>query len=284
MLISLKEALNYADSHSCAIAAVNTPVFESLVATIRVAEQHNVPVILAHAQSHEKINRITDIGPAMLELARRSSVPCVVHVDHGENLDYIRTGLELGFTSVMLDGSRLPFEENVARTAEAVRIAQTFGADVEGELGVMTGNENGDPDQGVADESLYTDPQVAADFVARTGVTCLAASFGTVHGLYHREPHLNLDLITQLRTRTGVPIVMHGGSGLSDNEYRACIARGVRKINYYTYSAKAGLDGARALLADKDEVFVYPDVAVAATDAIADDVDAFVGCLYGIND
>lgn len=280
MLIGLKDALDYAEDHQCAIAAVNTPIFESLVATIRAAEQLNVPVILAHAQSHEKINRITDIGPAMVSLAERASVPCVVHIDHGEDLHYIRTGLELGFTSVMLDGSRMPFERNVETTAEAVQIADGYGAGVEGELGVMTGNENGDPDQGVADEALYTDPAVAKQFVERTGVTCLAASFGTVHGLYHREPKLNFDLVRSLRREAGVPIVMHGGSGLSNEEYRRCIAEGVRKINYYTYSVKAGLDGARRLLDQHSDVFVYPDVASAATEAIESNVKAFMTCIY----
>lgn len=279
MLTGLKEVLDYADSHLSAIAAVNTPTFEALTATVRVAESRRVPVILAHAQSHEPVSPIAEIGPAMVALARRASVPCVVHVDHGEDLDYVRTGLELGFTSVMLDGSRLPFEENVELTRAAVELAGGFGAGVEGELGVMTGNENGDPDQGVADESLYTDPETARDFVERTGVTCLAASFGTVHGLYHREPHLDLDLITQLHSRTGVPIVMHGGSGLAPAEYRACIAHGVRKINYYTYSAKAGLDAARRKLEDDADLFTYTELADAARQGIVADVAAFVDCL-----
>lgn len=280
MLISLKKALDYAEANSCSVAAINTPTFEALTATIRVAEKKQVPVILAHAQSHEVFSPIAEIGPAMVTLAKRASVPCVVHVDHGTDVDYIRTGLEIGFTSAMLDGSLLPYEDNVARTREAVEVARQFGADVEGELGVMTGNENGDPDQGVADETLYTDPQVAKDLVERTGVTCLAASFGTVHGLYHREPKLNFDLVAQLRSATGVPIVMHGGSGLSPEEYRHCIAQGVRKINYYTYSAKAGLDAARSLLSENSEVFTFTDVARAASDGIAADVERFMDCIY----
>ena len=279
MLAGLKEALDYADSHSCGIAAVNTPTFEALAATVRVAESRGVPIILAHAQSHETMSPIIEIGPAMVALAGRASVPCVVHVDHGEDLDYIRTGLELGFTSVMLDGSRRPYEENVEVTRAAVEIAGRFGAGVEGELGVMTGNENGDPDQGVADESLYTDPDAARDFVERTGITCLAASFGTVHGLYHREPHLDLDLIARLRQAAGVPIVMHGGSGLDPSEYRACIAHGVRKINYYTYSAKAGLDAATRFLADNQNLFTFTEVAAAARQGIQEDVGAFVDCI-----
>lgn len=283
MLTSLKTALEFAEAHSCAIAAVNTPTFEALTATVHVAEKHDVPVILAHAQSHEPLSPIEEIGPAMLSVARRSSAPCVVHVDHGVDLDYVATGLKLGFNSVMLDGSTLPYEENVARTREAVQLAARFGAGVEGELGVMTGNENGDPDQGTADEALYTDPEVARDFVERTGVACLAASFGTVHGLYHRDPHLDFDLVARLRAAAGVPIVMHGGSGLRPEEYRRCIDNGVRKINYYTYSAKAGLDSARRFLDSGTEVFTYTEVTKAATEGIEEDVDRFVSCIYGLD-
>lgn len=280
MLIGLKDALEYGQTHGMAIAAVNTPFFEGLLATIRAAEAVGVPVILQHAQVHEEVMAIEDIGPAMVALARRSEAPFVVHVDHGSDIEYIARGLDVGFNSAMIDGSQLPFEENVARTAEVVQLAAQRGVGVEGELGVMTGNENGDPDQGVADESLYTDPEKAREFVARTGVTALAASFGTVHGLYHREPQINYELIDRLREATGVPLVMHGGSGLSADEYRQCIAHGVRKINYYTYAAKAALDAARKAAADPD-IVLFPKVAAAVTAAVEADATAFVRILAG---
>lgn len=280
MIIGLREALDYGRRHGIGIAAVNTPFFEGLLATIRAAEATGVPVILQHAQVHEGVMAIEDIGPAMVALATRSDAAFVLHVDHGEDIDYIARGLEVGFNSAMIDGSRLPFEENVARTAEVVRFAAERGVGVEGELGVMTGNENGDPSQGLADENLYTDPGQAKEFVARTGVTALAASFGTVHGLYHREPQLNYPLIDELCAASGVPLVMHGGSGLSDDEYRQCIAHGVRKINYYTYAAKAALDGARAEAANP-ETILFPKVADAATRAVQADVTAFVRTLAG---
>jgi fructose-bisphosphate aldolase, class II len=278
MIIGLTQALDYATQHGIAIAAVNTPFFEGLLGTIAAAEKSGVPVILQHAQVHEGVMPIEDIGPAMVALAQRSPAPFVLHIDHGEDIDYIARGLDLGFNSAMIDGSRLPFEENVARTAEVVKLASARGFGVEGELGVMTGNENGDPDQGVADEELYTDPENARDFVARTGVTALAASFGTVHGVYHREPSLNYPLIAELRAATGVPLVMHGGSGLSQEEYRRSIAQGVRKINYYTYAAKVALDAARAAAADENTI-LFPKVAVAARNAVEADITAFIESL-----
>lgn len=280
MIIGLPEALDYAQRNGIAIAAVNTPFFEGLLGTISAAEAGGVPVILAHAQGHESVMALDDIGPAMVALATRSPAPFVLHIDHGEDIDYLARGLDLGFNSVMMDGSRLPFEENVARTREVVQLARARGVGVEGELGVMTGNENGDPDQGIADRSLYTDPAQAREFVARTGVTCLAASFGTVHGLYHQEPHLSYPLLDELVAATGVPLVMHGGSGLSDDEYRRCIQHGVRKINYYTYAAKTALDAVREAAADP-ATFVFPPVGVAARKAVETDVAGFIATLAG---
>lgn len=278
MIIGLRAALDHAEQHNTALAAVNTPFFEALLATIEVGERLGQPIVLQFAQAHEAICSITDMGPAMVELARRSPAPFVLHVDHGETLDYIRTGLDIGFNSAMIDGSRLPYTDNVRLTSDVVALASDRGVAVEGEIGVMTGNENGNPDQGLADEELYTDPDIAAQFVRETGLTALAASFGTVHGIYARRPNLNYALIAALRERTGVPIVMHGGSGLSPAEYRACIRNGVRKINYYTYAAKAAYDAVVPLVADPD-VILFANLAVAARAAVAENVAGFVRVL-----
>lgn len=278
MLIGLHEALDYAEKKNIGLAAVNTPFFEALLATIDVGERSGVPIILQFAQVHEGIVSIEDIGPAMVELAKRSPAPFVVHVDHGDDIDYIRKGLAIGFNSCMIDGSHRSYDENVRVTREVVDLAAERGIGVEGEIGMMTGNENGDPSQGVADESLYTDPNVAAEFVKATGVTCLAASFGTVHGMYRRKPKLNYELISQLRASTGVPIVMHGGSGLSAEEYQECIRHGVRKINYYTYAAKAAYDAIRPLL-DDENVILFSNLAVAARKGVEADIETFVKVL-----
>ena len=281
MLISLKEALAYGEENNCGIAAVNTPTFEMLVAAINVAERYDVPMILAHAEVHDPVNSIENIGTAMVELAKRSKAQFVVHVDHGETIDFIRRGFEVGFNSAMFDGSRLPYEDNVAITKEAVALAKNYGANVEAELGVMPGREDGkDSTAGVGDRSLLTDPTRAADFVEQTAVDALACSFGTVHGLYKAEPKLDYDLIVELRKATGVPIVMHGGSGLSCEEYRECISRGVQKINYYTYADKAALEGAKKLLADEPETYVMAPMTVAAQKAVEEDLAALVRCLY----
>ncbi|WP_130864767.1 class II fructose-bisphosphate aldolase [Acidipropionibacterium timonense] len=278
MLIGLREALSYADQHNSAIAAVNTPFFEALTATIRVGERTGLPIILQCAQVHENITPLDEIGPAMVALATRSEGKFVLHIDHGDDIDYIRRGLDIGFNSCMIDASRRPYDENVKITREVVEMAHARDIAVEGEIGVMTGNENGDPSQGIADETLYTDAAMATTFVEATGVDCLAASFGTVHGVYRRKPHLNYELISQLREQTGVPIVMHGGSGLSDDEYKECIRHGVRKINYYTYAAKAAYDAAAPLIDDESSI-LFSNLAVAAQRGVEADVSHFVSVL-----
>ena len=252
-----------------------------LVATINVAERYNIPMILQHAEVHEPVNSIENIGPAMVELAKRSTAPLVVHVDHGESYDFVKRGFDVGFNSAMFDGSRLPYEENLKVTKDVVALANEYGYGVEAELGVMPGREDGeDSDAGVGDAALYTDPELAAEFVAATGVTALACSFGTVHGLYKAEPKIDYKLISVLRERTGVPIVMHGGSGLSAKEYRECIVHGVQKINYYTYADKAALEGAKQFLAEHPETYVFAPVSVVVGRAVEANLDELVQALY----
>lgn len=278
MLISLQEAFDYADKNNCGLAAVNTPFFEALLATIDVGEKTGVPIILQFAHVHEGVVSINDMGPAMVELAKRSEAPFVLHLDHCADIDYISNGLDLGFNSCMIDASHEDYDTNVRMTREVVEMAHARGFGVEAEIGVMTGNENGDPDQGIADESLYTDPELAQAFVEATGVDCLACSFGTVHGIYRQKPNLNYELISTLREKTGVPIVMHGGSGLTEEEYQKSIRHGVRKINYYTYAAKAAYEAAMKV-AEDENVILFSNLAKAAREGVFADVEHFVNVL-----
>ena len=181
----------------------------------------------------------------MIERAKQAKVPVCVHLDHGETLNYLVKALNIGFTSVMYDGSALPYEENVANTRLAVRFAHDRGASVEAEIGVLGKRELGPGHEKIENqpEQVYTDPDLAARFVADTGIDALACSFGTAHGLYLTKPKLDMGVLERVKQRVNVPIVMHGGSGVSEEDYYKVIARGVRKINYYTYMAKAGGTG-----------------------------------------
>lgn len=265
MLVSLKNILKIAEAKKCAIGSFNTPNFASIKAVISAAEELGQPVILMHAQVHEEMGlcRMDEIAPIMLFMADRASVPVCVHLDHGTDLDYVKKGLELGFTSVMYDGSELPKDENYANTSIIVEAAEKYGASVEAEIGSMGSRESGSG----SGASVYTDPVDAESFAAETGIDALACAFGTAHGLYLKQPKLDFERLGEIKRRVSVPLVMHGGSGVSHEDYRKVIGLGIRKINYYTYMAKAG-GTAAAELADKT---FFHDIEVAAMNAMKED-------------
>ncbi len=268
MLVNLKTILKYAEAKNCALGTFNGPNFESIKAVINAAEELNQPVIITHAQLHEDwgLCKMDEIAPIMLFMAEKASVPVCVHLDHGTDLGYINRGLELGFTSVMYDGSHGTLEENAANTSIVVEAAAKYGASVEAEVGSMGARDLGKGNGG--DGSIYTDPVVAKKFVEDTGVDALACAFGTVHGLYLKEPKLDFDLVRRIRETISVPIVMHGGSGVSEEDYEKVIEAGVRKINYYTYMGKAG---ANAVMGMKDKTYFH-DMALAAEKAMKEDI------------
>ncbi|MSS09251.1 class II fructose-bisphosphate aldolase [Clostridium sp. WB02_MRS01] len=275
MLITMKAILELAEAKNIAIGAFNITSLEGIQAVLQASEELNQPVILQFAPVHEAIIPMTVIGPIMLLMAERASVPVAVHLDHGDDLSILKKALDMGFTSVMYDGSALSFEENAANTRIAVEMAGIYGASVEAEIGAMGRQEFssiGEGEEGEATEGCYTDPEQAERFVKTTGVDALACSFGTVHGLYLTEPKLDFDRISQIKSRIGLPIVMHGGSGVSDQDFRKCINNGVRKINYYTYLAKAGGMHVKEKAMESEGYVYYHDVTLWGIDAMKKDV------------
>ncbi len=242
MLVTLKQIMNLCEAKKYAVGSFNTPNLESVMAVIAAAEELDVPVIIQHAQVHEEIMPIRIIGPIMIEMAKRAKVPVCVHLDHGESLDYVCKALHLGFTSVMYDGSTLPFEENMANTKLVVSFAKQTGASVEAEIGCMGKRETGSGSAwyGKDPEKVYTDPDQAKIFVEETGIDALACSFGTTHGVYLTKPKLDFSVVENVRKKANIPVVMHGGSGVSPEDFKKAIQSGVRKVNYYTYMAMAG--------------------------------------------
>ncbi len=275
MLVNLKEILEAAEKKESAVGAFNTPNLTSLRAVIGAAEELQKPVILMHAQVHEEMGlcSMEEIAPIMLSFARRASVPVCVHLDHGTDLDYIKRGLALGFTSVMYDGSQLPEKENTQNTKEAVNMAEKTGASVEGEIGSMGTREGGSNE----DSSIYTDPTAAKNFVQATGIDALACAFGTAHGFYKKAPRLDFDRLTQIRAQVGIPLVMHGGSGVSEQDYRKAIHCGIRKINYYTYMAAAG----GAAISNKKYAQLH-DALLEAEKAMREDVKRAMRIFSGL--
>ena len=266
MIASLKEVIAISKKNGRAVGSFNTPNLECLLAVLGAAEKLNVPVIIAHAQCHEEVAPLQKVGPVMVELAKRASVPVCVHLDHGEDFDYCKQAIALGFTSVMIDYSTLPYEDNVKGTAEVVAYAHARGVDIEAELGALPQREGGG--ESAADPTaLYTKPELVPDFLARTGVDALAIAFGTAHGIYKKTPVLNLDIIDEVRKATEIPLVMHGGSGISHEVYRDVIRHGINKINYYTYMSYAGYAAAKELTQANPTGFFH-DMALTAQKAM----------------
>ncbi|HIR92831.1 MAG TPA: class II fructose-bisphosphate aldolase [Candidatus Egerieimonas intestinavium] len=282
MLITLKEMMDIAEERQIAVGSFNTPNLESLQAVLSAADELQLPVIIQHAQCHEDWIPLELIGPLMVELARKAKIPVCVHLDHGETLEYLQRALELGFTSVMYDGSVLGYQENVENTKKAVALAARWGASVEAELGSMGKRESGAGDgTGEADETkIYTDPRQAAEFVRETGIDALACSFGTTHGIYLTAPKLNFSIVEEVRREAGgIPVVMHGGSGVSPREFHRAVQAGVRKINYFTYMDKAGGTAAAqcAAACREGEPLFYSQIIRAAREGMKKNVKEAMG-------
>ena len=311
MLINLKEILTIADHDNIAIGAFNTPNLECINAVIDAAERLNVPVIISHAELHEDVAPLAKIGPVMVQAAKAAKVPVCVHLDHCETLDYMKQALELGFTGVMYDGSTLSYEENLENTKKAVAMASQYNCGVEAELGAMAAREGGEAASGkaavgegvravaAAGKSMagkamsgkgrpfaptgpvYTDPDEAVEFCKETKIDALAPSFGTAHGIYKSKPILDFERVKEISIRTRLPLVMHGGSGVSPEDYRKGIECGLRKINYYSYMAKAGTQAVIDKL-QAGNVLFFHDLALAAQKAMEEDVEKAMRVFAGL--
>ena len=242
-------------------------------AVIGAAEELNKPVIIAHAEVHNVYNDISFVGPAMIAAAQNAKVPVCVHLDHGTSLNMVYRALRIGFTSVMIDTSALPYEENLKITKDVTEIAHAMGVGVEAELGRLVTGESGEASglEGANPADFYTDPKEAESFVKETGVDALAVAFGTSHGFYKAQPKLDFDVVKNCAKATGLPLVMHGGSGVSDDGYRQAIKAGIRKINYYSYMSKAGYEAAKKEIASGKSSYLH-DVEYAAMQAMKEDV------------
>ncbi len=282
MLVSLKELMKDACEKGYAVGAFNTPNLESVIAVIKAAEETGKGVILNYAEVHFPLISLEDIGPIMIKYAKEASVPVCVHLDHGNSLETCMKAIRLGFTSVMLDASATDYEANVRDTALICRLAHSVGVTVEAELGHIFASDNGlgaikeqeTLDSYESEDDVYTDPDLAKDFVERTGVDVLAIAFGTVHGVYQKKPKLDLDRIKLIKEKIDVPFVMHGGSGLSKEEFQTAIRNGIRKINYYTYMTLAGGKAVKEALdkVNNGENVFYHDIPLIATEAMKENV------------
>ena len=241
MLVNMKEMLVKAQKEQYGIGFFNAVNVEMARAVIETAEELHAPVIVGTAEVLLPAMSLERVAEYLIPMAQKATVPVAVHYDHGLTFEKCMEALKLGFSSVMYDCSTASYEENLAKAAEMVRICHAMGVTVEGELGHVGDNEGAGKLENPSD--YYTDPAVAADFVQKTGVDALAVAVGNAHGDYKFPPKLDFDRITAIREATGTPLVLHGGSGLSDDDFREAVRRGVCKINIFTDLDKAGKAG-----------------------------------------
>ena len=236
MLVNLNEVLLDAQKNNYGVGLFNTTDTDMLEAVISAAEELNSPVIIGTAEVLLPYGELSLIAPALVSAAKRAKVPVVVHFDHGVTPERCIEALELGFSSIMYDGSALPLEENLKTTAEIVKLAHAKGATVEGEIGHVGQADTGDNDA----EDMYTTPAEAVSFVETTGVDALAVAIGTAHGNYKTKPKLDIERLAKIREALSTPLVLHGGSGLSDEDFKNTIKNGIAKVNIFTDLCIAG--------------------------------------------
>ena len=236
MLVNLNEVLKKAQKEKYAVGLFNTTDTDMLQAVIEAAEESNSPVILGTAEVLLPYGELKLIAPSVIATAKRAKVPVVVHYDHGLTFDRCIEALKLGFSSIMFDGSAKPYEQNIAETREMVKIAHAFGATVEGEIGHV--GEAAKEDNLLTD--MYTTPEEAKAYLEATGVNALAVAIGSAHGVYKKKPMLNIERLKEISGEVKVPLVLHGGSGLSDDDFKNTIRNGIAKVNIFTDLCLAG--------------------------------------------
>lgn len=278
-LFPMKFLLSEAYENGYAVGAFNVINLEFLEAIVETAEQKRSPVILNIAEVHFSFVNLENICPAIVDMARRSPVPIALNLDHGVSIQAIMRAIQNGFTSVMFDGSKLDFGENTAKTAEVVRLCHAVGVTVEAELGAVGGSEDGHLES-EADAALFTDPAQAATFVQRTGIDALAVAIGNAHGKYRGEPNLDFDRLAAINEATGIPLVLHGGSGLSNADIQKAIQLGIAKINFYTGMSQAALSALDTIRNEANEKYhafpvVMQTIKKAVAQTVAEQIDIF---------
>lgn len=236
MLVNLNEVLKKAQNEKYAVGLFNTTDTDMLEAVIGAAEELNSPVIIGTAEVLLPYGELKLIAPALVSAAKNAKVPVVVHYDHGLTFDRCLEALRLGFSSVMFDGSATPYADNIRATREIVKISHAFGATVEGEIGHV--GEAASEDNLLTD--MYTTPEEAVKYVDDTGVDALAVAIGSAHGVYKKKPMLNIDRLKKIRSALDTPLVLHGGSGLSDDDFKNTVREGIAKVNIFTDLCLAG--------------------------------------------
>ena len=266
MLVTTKEMLLRAQEGHYAIGAFNVENLEFVMAVIAAAESKHSPVILQTTPGTIKYASLDYFASMCRAAAENARVPVAIHLDHGDSFERCVQAMYAGYTSVMIDGSQEAFVDNIALTAQVTHVANAIDIPVEAELGKVGGKEDDGPD--VKGDSSYTNPDEAEEFVARTGCTSLAVGVGTVHGVYVGTPHIEQDVLKAIRSRVEIPLVLHGTSGVPDDQVAEAITNGVCKVNYATELRQAFMRGFMGYMEDNPYVFDPKKPAALGMEAI----------------
>lgn len=251
MLVTLKDALEKAREGKYAVGAFNVTNPLCLSPIIKAAEKKNSPVIINVAEVSFPDTDLPRMYPAIIHAAKEAKVPVVVNLDHGTSEFGVITALRYGFSSIMFDATAFSYEENIELSARYARILHHVGVSLEGELGVIGGLE-GDELVNEAKVDHYTDIKLIRPYVEATGVDALAVSIGNVHGFYKGEPDLQFELLENIASESAVPLVLHGGSGISDDDFRKAVSLGICKINFYTGCSLSAYEGLKSYMDELD--------------------------------
>ena len=273
----MRELLDEAQKGAYAVGAFNVYNYETILGVVKAAQEEKVPVIVAFGERYLENMDFESVALVVEGLSREVSTPIALHLDHCKSFDHIVQAIRAGFTSVMFDGSSLPFTQNVAATRDVVRIAHAAGVSVEAELGAIA---LGDRSNEEAAEQIYTDPAQARELVEASGVDALAVSIGTVHGLYKGEPKIDVGTLKAIRRLVSVPLVLHGGSGTPEDVLRECIQNGICKINVNTEISTFVVDRFRAMLAPGKD-FHYSKLSLEAVGLVTRVARKYIGIFKG---
>lgn len=246
-LVNMATLLKDARSGGYAVGSFSVANMEMVLGVLKAVEETKSPAIIQIAEVRLNYSPLELIGPLMVAAAKNSPMPVAVHFDHGKTSEKIKQALDIGFTSVMFDGSHLPFEENSRITAEIKKTAAAYGADCEGEIGCVGGSEDGSEDIAIN----CTSPAQALEFYKKTGVDALAVAIGNAHGNYKQAPKLRFDILEQTAELVPVPLVLHGGTGILPDDFRKCIKLGINKINIATATFDSVEQSAREAYANQ---------------------------------
>ncbi|EOV2049741.1 ketose-bisphosphate aldolase [Listeria monocytogenes] len=270
MLVNMKQLLEVAKENKFAVGAFNVADSNFLRVVVEEAEKNNAPAIIAVHPTELDFTK-DDFFQYVLARIKNSPVPFVLHLDHGDNMGDVMRAVRCGFSSVMIDGSLLPFEENIQVTKEVVDVCHKLGVSVEGELGTI--GKTGNSIEGGVSEIIYTKPEEAEEYISRTGVDTLAVAIGTAHGIYpkDKEPKLRLDILKEIKALVNIPLVLHGGSANPDAEIAAAVEIGIQKVNISSDYKYAFYKKCREILSTTelwDANAIYPDCIDAAKEVV----------------